>query len=110
MTHVFHSNLSSDFLTKCNNWELHLDFENVFVFRFTIREQFKDNGIMSELGISPVYRHDTGFFKCIGSNYYGQDENSIELIVQGNNGLGRKLFENCKPISYFCFKFITPFE
>lgn len=38
---------------------------------------------MSELGISPVYRHDTGFFKCIGSNYYGQDENSIELIVQG---------------------------
>lgn len=38
---------------------------------------------MSELGISPVYRHDTGFFKCIGNNYYGQDENSIELIVQG---------------------------
>lgn len=38
---------------------------------------------MSELGISPVYRHDTGFFKCTGSNYYGQDENSIELIVQG---------------------------
>jgi len=53
------------------------------VFRFTIREQSKDNGIMSELGISPVYRHDTGFFKCTGSNYYGQDENSIELIVQG---------------------------
>lgn len=38
---------------------------------------------MSELGISPVYRHDTGFFKCTGSNFYGQDENSIELIVQG---------------------------
>lgn len=38
---------------------------------------------MSELGISPVYRHDTGFFKCSGSNFYGQDENSIELIVQG---------------------------
>lgn len=38
---------------------------------------------MSELGISPVYRHDTGFFKCVGSNYYGQDENSVELIVQG---------------------------
>lgn len=53
------------------------------VSRFTIREQTKDNGIMSELGISPVYRHDTGFFKCTGSNYYGQDENSIELIVQG---------------------------
>lgn len=51
--------------------------------RFTIREQSKDNGIMSELGISPVYRHDTGFFKCMGSNYYGQDENSVELIVQG---------------------------
>lgn len=50
--------------------------------RFTIREQTKDNGIMSELGISPVYRHDTGFFKCTGSNFYGQDENSIELIVQ----------------------------
>lgn len=39
---------------------------------------------MSELGISPVYRHDTGFFKCTGSNHYGQDENSIELIVQGS--------------------------
>lgn len=38
---------------------------------------------MSELGISPVYRHDTGFFKCTGNNLYGDDENSIELIVQG---------------------------
>jgi len=38
---------------------------------------------MSELGISPVYRHDTGFFKCTGSNNFGEDENSIELIVQG---------------------------
>lgn len=38
---------------------------------------------MSELGISPVYRQDTGVFKCTGSNYYGEDENSIELIVQG---------------------------
>lgn len=41
---------------------------------------------MSELGISPVYRHDTGFFKCVGNNYYGQDENAIELIVQGTYG------------------------
>lgn len=55
----------------------------LFRFRFTIREQSKENGLMSELGISPVYRHDTGFFKCSGSNYYGQDENSVELIVQG---------------------------
>jgi len=53
------------------------------VSRFNIREQSKDNGIMSELGISPVYRHDTGFFKCTGSNNYGHDENLIELIVQG---------------------------
>ncbi|VVC29919.1 Fibronectin type III,Immunoglobulin subtype,Immunoglobulin-like domain,Immunoglobulin-like [Cinara cedri] len=50
--------------------------------RFTIREQSKDNGLMSELGISPVYRHDSGFFKCSGSNFYGQDENSVELVVQ----------------------------
>lgn len=56
-------------------------------FRFTVREQSKDNGIMSELGISPVYRHDTGYFKCIGSNNFGQDENSIELIVQGKQCL-----------------------
>lgn len=55
----------------------------LFRFRFTIREQSKDNGLMSELGISPVYRHDTGFFKCSGSNFYGQDENSVELVVQG---------------------------
>lgn len=45
---------------------------------------------MSELGISPVYRHDTGFFKCIGSNYFGQDENSIELIVQGKHAYTSK--------------------
>lgn len=57
---------------------------------------------MSELGISPVYRHDTGFFKCTGSNYYGQDENSIELIVQGT------LYKiSC--IYFICFKTVSSY-
>lgn len=62
-----------------------LNFNVGAVFRFTLRELSKDNGIMSELGISPVYRHDSGVFKCTGSNYYGQDEYSVELIVQGTH-------------------------
>lgn len=56
---------------------------------------------MSELGISPVYRHDTGFFKCSGSNYYGQDENSIELIVQGIKYVITALFYVYSLCDYF---------
>ncbi|XP_049816620.1 Down syndrome cell adhesion molecule-like protein Dscam2 [Schistocerca nitens] len=50
--------------------------------RYTIREQKLDDGMVSELGISRTYRHDTGVFSCYASNSYGQDEMAIQLIVQ----------------------------
>jgi hypothetical protein len=39
--------------------------------------------MVSELGISHTYRHDTGVLSCYASNAYGQDEMVIQLIVQG---------------------------
>ncbi|XP_069681625.1 cell adhesion molecule Dscam1 isoform X3 [Periplaneta americana] len=50
--------------------------------RYTIREQLLDDGMVSELGISHTYRHDTGVLSCYASNAYGQDEMVIQLIVQ----------------------------
>ncbi|XP_050441202.1 cell adhesion molecule Dscam2 isoform X2 [Adelges cooleyi] len=50
--------------------------------RYSIRQLAQENGMASELGISPVYRHDTGVLKCTANNEYGQDEMTIELIVQ----------------------------
>nr|CAD7399479.1 unnamed protein product [Timema cristinae] len=50
--------------------------------RYSIREQLLDDGMVSELGISHTYRHDTGILSCYASNAYGQDEMTIQLIVQ----------------------------
>ncbi|XP_068083883.1 cell adhesion molecule Dscam1 [Anabrus simplex] len=50
--------------------------------RFTIREQLLDDGMVSELGISHTYRHDTGIFSCLASNAFGESEMTIQLIVQ----------------------------
>lgn len=57
--------------------------------RYTIREQVLDEGKISELGISRVFRHDTGLFTCHAKNNFGQDQMSIQLIVQGMNNLSR---------------------
>ena len=54
------------------------------IYRYTIREQLLDDGMVSELGISHTYRHDTGVLTCYASNAYGQDEMVIQLIVQGS--------------------------
>lgn len=51
--------------------------------RYTIREQILDEGKISELSIAKVFRHDTGLFICQAKNNYGQDQMSIELVVQG---------------------------
>jgi hypothetical protein len=51
--------------------------------RYSTREQLLDDGMVSELGISHTYRHDTGVLSCFASNAYGQDEMTIQLIVQG---------------------------
>ncbi|CAH1392866.1 unnamed protein product [Nezara viridula] len=50
--------------------------------RYSVREQLLDEGMVSELGISHVFRHDTGVLNCIANNAYGNDEMSIHLIVQ----------------------------
>ncbi|XP_063226995.1 cell adhesion molecule Dscam2 [Bacillus rossius redtenbacheri] len=50
--------------------------------RYSIREQLLDDGMVSELGILHTYRHDTGVLSCHASNAYGQDEMTIQLIVQ----------------------------
>jgi len=51
--------------------------------RYTIREQVLDEGKISELSIMKVFRHDTGVFTCHAKNNYGQDQMTIELVVQG---------------------------
>lgn len=72
-----------------------------FIYRYTIREQVLDDGMVSELGISHTYRQDTGMYICqarytslplyiyllilplsSSSNAFGQDEMSMHLIVQ----------------------------
>jgi hypothetical protein len=50
--------------------------------RFTIREQILDDGMVSEVGISNTYRHDSGIYVCAASNAFGHDEMAIDLIVQ----------------------------
>lgn len=53
--------------------------------------------MVSELGITHVFRQDTGVFNCVASNGYGHDEMSIHLIVQGN------IIDNCTDIFSICF-------
>lgn len=51
-------------------------------YRYTIREQVLDDGLVSELSILQTYRQDTGALTCRASNAYGQDEMLIHLVVQ----------------------------
>ncbi|XP_014256768.1 Down syndrome cell adhesion molecule-like protein Dscam2 [Cimex lectularius] len=50
--------------------------------RYSVREQLLDEGMVSELGISHVFRHDTGVLSCYATNSYGHDEMTIHLVVQ----------------------------
>ncbi|XP_073994587.1 Down syndrome cell adhesion molecule 4 isoform X2 [Rhodnius prolixus] len=50
--------------------------------RFAVREQLLDEGMVSELGISKVTRHDSGILSCYAVNSFGSDEMKIHLIVQ----------------------------
>ena len=40
-------------------------------------------GLVSELTIARATRHDSATFTCTASNAYGQDEMTIQLVVQG---------------------------
>ncbi|XP_058987901.1 cell adhesion molecule Dscam2 [Musca domestica] len=50
--------------------------------RYTIRDQILDDGMVSELGITHTYRQDTGIYVCHATNTFGEDEMTIQLIVQ----------------------------
>ncbi|XP_031619714.1 Down syndrome cell adhesion molecule-like protein Dscam2 isoform X2 [Contarinia nasturtii] len=65
---------------KIQNTQQHLDSSTDT--RYTIREQVLDDGMVSELGISHTFRHDTNVYICLASNSFGQDEMSMHLIVQ----------------------------
>ena len=52
------------------------------MLRYSIREQILDDGMVSELGIMHTYRQDTGVLTCFASNAFGQDEMTIQLVVQ----------------------------
>lgn len=54
---------------KSFNFTLNLIFR---VFRYTIREQILDDGMISELTISHSYRQDTGMYICQANNAFGQ--------------------------------------
>ncbi|CAD7083563.1 unnamed protein product [Hermetia illucens] len=69
-----------DIKWRNQNTQQHLD--ESLDSRYKLREQVVDDGMMSELGISHTYRQDTGIYICQASNAFGQDEMSIQLIVQ----------------------------
>ncbi|XP_055315262.1 cell adhesion molecule Dscam2 isoform X3 [Sitodiplosis mosellana] len=69
-----------DIKWKIQNSQQHLDSSTDS--RYTIREQVLDDGMVSELGISHTFRHDTGVYICQASNSFGQDEMSMQVIVQ----------------------------
>lgn len=50
-------------------------------FRYTIREQVLDDGMVSELGISHTFRHDTGVYICQASNSFGQVKDSLKNLI-----------------------------
>ncbi|KAG8201065.1 hypothetical protein JTE90_002739 [Oedothorax gibbosus] len=50
--------------------------------RYVLREHVHPNGLKSQLSIPSVLRSDSGLFSCEASNDYGQEEKSIQLIVQ----------------------------
>lgn len=60
-------------LNKIRIWsQARCELNKCFNFRYTIREQVLDDGMVSELGIMHTFRHDTGVYICQASNSFGQ--------------------------------------
>ena len=55
--------------------------------RYTIREEILANGVLSDLSIKRTERSDSALFTCVATNAFGSDDTSINMIVQGSNGI-----------------------
>ena len=53
------------------------------MFRYTIREENRDEQVKSDLSIKRTERGDSALFTCIATNAFGSDDTSINLVVQG---------------------------
>ena len=51
--------------------------------RYTIRQQKTDGGATSDLSLQETSRRDSATYTCLASNPFGQDNTTINLIVQG---------------------------
>ena len=51
--------------------------------RYTIRQQKTDGGSTSDLSLQETSRRDSATYTCLASNPFGQDNTTINLIVQG---------------------------
>ena len=56
--------------------------------RYTIRQQSADGGATSDLSLQETSRRDSATYTCVASNPFGQDNTTINLIVQGGWGVG----------------------
>jgi hypothetical protein len=50
--------------------------------RYTIREEVQDDGVLSTISIKRTQREDSALFTCVGTNAFGSDDTSINLIIQ----------------------------
>ncbi|KAL1110142.1 hypothetical protein AAG570_008219 [Ranatra chinensis] len=78
--------------------------------RYSIREQLLDEGMVSELGISHVFRHDTGVLTCYASNAYGHDEMAINLVVQETPELPKNIRVNDQQSRSLQLSWTQPFN
>lgn len=69
-------------------------------FRYTIREQVLDDGMVSELGISHTFRHDTGVYICQATNSFGQVRFIHQLVVNSQEMISSIAANLCFIISH----------
>jgi hypothetical protein len=50
--------------------------------RYTIREESQADGMLSTISIKRTQREDSALFTCVGTNAFGSDDTSINLIIQ----------------------------
>ena len=51
-------------------------------FRYTIREEQSQGGVLSTISIKRTQRDDSALFTCVATNAFGSDDTSINLIIQ----------------------------
>ncbi|GIY52382.1 hypothetical protein CDAR_575481 [Caerostris darwini] len=50
--------------------------------RYSKRQYDHHDGLTSQMSIHSVRREDSSVFSCRASNRYGQDDSTVELVVQ----------------------------